>query len=63
MQRATATTLDALRKETNSTFPMITKIGLVEDDEHILVSMREWIDNAPGYKCVCSCANAETALV
>jgi DNA-binding NarL/FixJ family response regulator len=42
---------------------MITKVGLVEDDAKILVSMREWIDNAPGYKCVCSCADAETALI
>jgi len=42
---------------------MTTKVGIVEDDVHILTSMREWIDNAPGYQCVCASKDAEIALV
>lgn len=41
---------------------MMTTVALVEDDEHIRNSVREWIDSAPGYKCVCVCPDAETAL-
>ena len=42
---------------------MITKVGLVEDDAHILASFRAWINNAPDHKCVCACKDAETALI
>jgi len=42
---------------------MITKVGIVEDDPQILASIREWISNAPGHKCVCACKDSETAVV
>jgi DNA-binding NarL/FixJ family response regulator len=41
----------------------LTKVAIVEDDPHIRLSLREWIDSAPGHRCVCACPNAETALI
>ncbi len=40
---------------------MIT-VAIVEDNPNIRHSLREWVDSAPGYKCICDCDNAETAL-
>jgi RNA polymerase sigma factor (sigma-70 family) len=41
---------------------MITTIGIVEDDADVRESVREWIDAAPGYRCVCVCATVKAAL-
>ena len=45
-----------------SSAPKLTRIGVVEDDAAISNSLREIIDNAPGYRCVCVCADAKSAL-
>lgn len=42
---------------------MITKVGIVEDDPQLLGAVREWIEAAPGHRCVCACRDAKTALV
>ena len=39
----------------------LTTVGIVEDDANISSSLRSLIDNAPGYRCVCVCENAEVA--
>lgn len=41
----------------------LTTIGIVEDDPNICSSLRNLIDNAPGYRCVCVCENSKAALV
>jgi DNA-binding NarL/FixJ family response regulator len=38
------------------------KVAIVEDDARVRASLAEIIDNAPGYRCVCGCATAETAF-
>jgi len=40
----------------------MTTVAIVEDNPNIRRSLREWVDSAPGYKCICDCDNAETAL-
>ena len=42
--------------------PKLTTIGIVEDDAEVSRSLREVIDNAPGYRCVCVCGDAKSAL-
>jgi DNA-binding NarL/FixJ family response regulator len=42
---------------------MITSVAIVEDNPGIRRSLKEWIDAAPGHRCVCACADAKTALV
>jgi DNA-binding NarL/FixJ family response regulator len=42
--------------------PKLTTVGIVEDDADVSKSLREIIDDAPGYRCVCACADAKTAL-
>src|SRR5450756_365132 len=41
----------------------MTKVAIVEDNPDIRISLTEWINSAPGYQCVCACANAEIALI
>lgn len=41
----------------------MTKVAIVEDNADIRHSLTEWINSEPDHKCVCVCANAETALV
>jgi DNA-binding NarL/FixJ family response regulator len=41
----------------------LTTVGIVEDDADVSQSLREIIDNAPGYRCVCVCADAKSALL
>jgi DNA-binding NarL/FixJ family response regulator len=41
---------------------MITTVAIVEDNPSIRRSLQEWVDSAPDYRCVCACADAETAL-
>jgi DNA-binding NarL/FixJ family response regulator len=40
----------------------MTSVAIVEDNKVIRQSLREWIDAAPGHRCVCACSNAEDAL-
>jgi DNA-binding NarL/FixJ family response regulator len=40
----------------------MTSIAIVEDNSTIRQTLREWIDGAPGYRCVCVCASAKEAL-
>lgn len=40
----------------------LTTVGIVEDDGEVSKSLREIIDTAPGYRCVCVCEDAKTAL-
>jgi DNA-binding NarL/FixJ family response regulator len=42
---------------------MITKVAIVEDNPDIRASLKECIDSADDCQCVCTCADAETALV
>ena len=37
-------------------------VAIVEDNAVIRNTFREWIDNAPGFRCVFACATAEEAL-
>jgi DNA-binding NarL/FixJ family response regulator len=41
---------------------MMTSVAIVEDNPTIRRSLQEWVDAAPGYRCVCVCGDAETAL-
>jgi len=40
----------------------MTTVAIVEDSPSIRRSLQEWVDSAPGYKCVCTCGDAEIAL-
>ena len=42
---------------------MKTTIAIVEDNPSIRQSLQEWVDSAPDYRCVCTCKDAETALI
>ena len=42
---------------------MKTTIAIVEDNPSIRQSLKEWVDSAPDYRCVCTCKDAETALI
>jgi DNA-binding NarL/FixJ family response regulator len=41
----------------------ITKVAVVEDSDTLRQCLEKIINAAPGYKCVCTCGNAEEALV
>ena len=41
----------------------MTKIAIVEDNPDICLSISRWINAAPDHKCVCTCPNAESALI
>jgi DNA-binding NarL/FixJ family response regulator len=41
---------------------MMTTVAIVEDNPSIRRSLQEWVDSAPGHRCVCACGDAETAL-
>lgn len=41
---------------------MTTTVAIVEDNPNIRRSLQEWVNAAPGYRCVCVCGDAETAL-
>lgn len=40
----------------------MTSVAIVEDNPSIRRSLEEWVNAAPGYRCVCVCCDAETAL-
>jgi DNA-binding NarL/FixJ family response regulator len=41
----------------------MTKVAIIEDNETVRQTLREWIDAAPGHKCVCACGSTRDALV
>jgi DNA-binding NarL/FixJ family response regulator len=41
--------------------PPIT-VGVVEDSPILRRNLKRWLDHAPGYKCLCACANGTEAL-
>jgi DNA-binding NarL/FixJ family response regulator len=41
---------------------MSTSVAIVEDDRDFRTSLRKYIDDAPGYRCLCACDTAEEAL-
>jgi DNA-binding NarL/FixJ family response regulator len=53
---------DAKFRESNPP-PKLTTVAIVEDDPDVSKSLREIIDNAPGYRCACVCPDAKTALL
>ncbi len=40
----------------------MTTVAIVEDNPSIRRSLQEWVDAAPGHRCICACGDAETAL-
>ena len=40
----------------------MTPIAIVEDSAVLRQTLSEWIDAAPGFKCVCACTSTEAAL-
>lgn len=40
----------------------LTSIAIVEDNADFRGSLARYLDNAPGYRCVCACSTAEEAL-
>jgi DNA-binding NarL/FixJ family response regulator len=40
----------------------MTTVAIVEDSPSIRRSLQEWVNSAPGHKCVCACGDAESAL-
>ena len=40
----------------------MTTVAIVEDNAVMRDTFRQWIDAAPGFHCVFSCATAEEAL-
>src|SRR5205823_2823796 len=42
--------------------PAMTTIAIVEDNAVMRKSFRQWIDAAPGFRCVFACATAEEAV-
>jgi len=41
---------------------MKTTVAIVEDNPNIRRTLKEWVDASSDCRCVCTCANAETAL-
>lgn len=41
---------------------MSTSVAIVEDDRDFCATLKKFIDDAPGYRCVCTCDTAEEAL-
>jgi DNA-binding NarL/FixJ family response regulator len=41
---------------------MVTRVGIVEDNASARALLEQFINEAPGYQCVCACDCAETAL-
>jgi len=42
---------------------MMIRIAIVEDNPEIRGELQEWVDSTPDYRCVCACADSESALV
>jgi DNA-binding NarL/FixJ family response regulator len=41
----------------------MTTVAIVEDNATVRKTLARWLDDAPGYRCVCACGSAEEALV
>lgn len=41
----------------------MTKVAIIEDNNTMRKMLVELIDSAPGYRCVCACANSQEALI
>jgi len=41
---------------------MMTSVAIVEDNKDFRASLAHYLDEAPGYRCVCACSTAEEAL-
>ena len=41
---------------------MLTNIAIVEDNRDFRVTLKNFVDEAPGFRCVCDCDTAEEAL-
>jgi DNA-binding NarL/FixJ family response regulator len=41
---------------------MMTSVAIVEDNNDFRASLAHYLDEAPGYRCVCACSTAEEAL-
>jgi|SRR5581483_334008 len=42
--------------------PMLTSVAIVEDDNDFRASLERYLNEVPGYRCVCVCSTAEEAL-
>jgi DNA-binding NarL/FixJ family response regulator len=41
---------------------MLTTVAIVEDDNDFRATLARYLDEAPGYRCVCACSTSEEAL-
>jgi DNA-binding NarL/FixJ family response regulator len=41
---------------------MMIKVAIVEDNRDFRATLASYLDEAPGYRCVCACGSAEEAL-
>jgi DNA-binding NarL/FixJ family response regulator len=41
---------------------MLTTVAIVEDDSDFRATLAHYLEDAPGYRCVCTCSTAEEAL-
>lgn len=41
---------------------LMTTVALVEDNPTVRQTLARWVDEAPGYHCICACGTAEEAL-
>ena len=41
---------------------LFTTIAIVEDDRDFRNTLKAFVDEAPGFRCVCACDTAEAAL-
>lgn len=41
---------------------LLTSIAIVEDDRDFRTTLKAFLDEAPGFRCVCACDTAEAAL-
>jgi len=41
---------------------MLTSVAIVEDNRDFRTTLKNFVDEAPGYRCVCACDTAEDAL-
>src|SRR6266404_4610742 len=41
---------------------MLTSVAIVEDNSDFRTTLAHYLDEAPGYRCVCACSTSEEAL-
>lgn len=47
---------------TNPSGDALITVGVVEDSAILRRNLRRWLDQTPGFKCLCTCANGAEAL-